>query len=91
MMDDTTQLLAERGKTHGRFEHNAHTSQALRNVFRNAIGPGWASLTDVQREALDMIACKICRILSGQGGFADHWDDIAGYAKLAAHGSQPQN
>jgi hypothetical protein len=38
-----------------------------------------------QREALDYIAGKLARILSGQPGYADHWDDIAGYAKLACH------
>ena len=88
MMDDTTQLLAERATTHGRFEYNAHTGQALRNAMRYSVGPGWGSLSDVQREALDMIAGKISRILSGQGAFVDHWDDIAGYAKLAANGGQ---
>jgi len=31
-----------------------------------------------------MIALKLSRILSGQADFKDHWDDIAGYAKLAS-------
>ena len=31
-----------------------------------------------------MIALKLSRILSGQSNFKDHWDDIAGYAKLAS-------
>ena len=88
-MMDVTLLLAERGATHGKFEHNGANGQALRDTMRGAVGPGWGSLTAVQREALDMIAGKISRILSGQGGFADHWDDIAGYAKLAANGGQP--
>jgi hypothetical protein len=38
----------------------------------------------VQREALDYIAGKLSRILSGQPGHADHFRDIAGYAELAA-------
>ncbi len=80
-------LLQERGTTHGKFEDNARVGQLLRDLFRNQ--DGWKTLTYVQREALDMLACKISRILSGQGGFADHWDDIAGYAKLASNGGQP--
>lgn len=81
MLDEKDPLLVERGKTHGRFEDTAAVGQALRNMYRGR--PGWGQLTDMQREALDMIAGKISRILSGQGGFRDHWDDIAGYAKIA--------
>jgi hypothetical protein len=73
-------LLAERGKTHGRFATNAQLSQHLKDLFRSA--PGWPAMSDVQREALDCIALKVSRILSGDSRFADHWDDIAGYARL---------
>jgi hypothetical protein len=31
-----------------------------------------------------MIALKLSRILSGQANFKDHWNDIAGYAKLGS-------
>jgi len=34
--------------------------------------------------ALHMIYVKIARILSGQASHRDHWDDIAGYAKLGS-------
>ena len=44
----------------------------------------WAKLEQTQRESLDMIAHKIGRILAGDPDFRDHWDDIAGYAKLVA-------
>lgn len=37
-----------------------------------------------QREALEMIAHKIARILNGDPNYADSWVDIAGYAKLIA-------
>lgn len=43
-------------------------------------------MNPVHREALDMMACKISRILSGQSGFEDHWADIEGYARLAREG-----
>jgi hypothetical protein len=45
-------------------------------------GTNWISLSDGQAEALEMIAGKIARILSGNPDFADHWDDVIGYAQL---------
>jgi hypothetical protein len=77
----TAALLTERGTTHGKFAHNAQIGQALRTVYRAS--PSWATMPDVHREALDMIACKLSRILSGQSSVADHWADLAGYATLA--------
>lgn len=73
-------LLQEREKTHGLFEQNAQISQQLKAIFE----AGSHNRPHVQNEALDMIALKLSRIMSGQGGFKDHWDDIAGYAKLGS-------
>jgi hypothetical protein len=42
-----------------------------------------SGLSDQQIEALEMIAHKIGRIIAGDPDFDDHWDDIAGYAKIA--------
>lgn len=75
-------LLEERQKTHGNFADNARISQALKHMLRNNSTAGL--LCDVHEESLDMICLKLSRILSGQADFADHWNDIAGYAKLAA-------
>ena len=79
-------LLIERGKTHGDYTVHAMITQAVKNAMqapdRNT--DYWAKLNDCQREALDMIAHKIGRILAGDPDFRDHWDDIAGYAKLVA-------
>ena len=44
----------------------------------------WKSLSEVQKEALEMIQHKIGRILAGNPDHKDHWDDIAGYAKLVS-------
>lgn len=76
-------LLVERGKTHGSFAMNADISQHLKNVFRT-LGNHYDMINNPQREALDMIALKLSRILSGRADHRDHWDDIAGYAKLGA-------
>ncbi len=78
---NTETLVEQRGTTHGRFADNAKTGQRLRALFRTS--PQWDAMPDEHREALDMIACKVSRILSGYSQFKDHWDDIAGYARLA--------
>lgn len=77
----TSALLTVRQTTHGDFEANAVISQKLKELTRlHSVG----YRDPVQREALDMIALKLSRILSGDGKFRDHWDDIAGYATLVS-------
>lgn len=83
MTQKTEQLLEERSKTHGSFEDNAQISQALKRLFR-VHSEDYRDLDVAQREALDMIALKLSRILSGHANFKDHWDDIAGYARLVS-------
>ena len=77
----TGALLQERQTTHGSFAQNAQYGQLLRDLYRTA--PTWHSMPVEHREALDMIACKLSRILSGQSLYADHWRDISGYSALA--------
>jgi hypothetical protein len=76
----TSQLLLDRGKTHGEFSECARLTQRLTRVMSN--GKNWSQLSDTQRTALEMIVHKIARILSGDPDFVDHWSDIAGYAAL---------
>lgn len=80
-MNQTTALLETRQTTHGSFHDNARNGQQLRAFFRRS--PHWDAMPEVHRESLDMIACKLSRILSGQSTFEDHWADISGYATLA--------
>lgn len=77
----TTDILDERQKTHGAFGDNARVSQALKRAFRTELG--WEVLTDTEREAMDMIALKFSRILSGKALELQHWEDVVGYARLA--------
>ena len=79
---DTAALLVERGKTHGDYTDHATITQALKFCAKD--GKNWHSNPPVVKEALEMIFHKIGRILSGDPDFRDHWDDIAGYAKLVA-------
>lgn len=81
-LTDIDNILTERRKTHGDFAEHARITQALKSVMTSS--PGYIALTPAQREALDMNAHKIGRILAGNPSFKDHWDDIAGYAKLVA-------
>ena len=76
-----TDLLTERHVTHGSFEDNARIAQQLRAFFRAQ--PGWESMPDVHREALDNMALKLSRIFSGQADCQQHWEDVEGYAALA--------
>ena len=80
---DITTILAERRNQHGDFSVHAVLTQRLKAVAWSDVG-GYSSLTDVQREAVDMIPHKIGRILAGNPNHRDHWDDIAGYAKLVS-------
>ena len=75
-------LIAERGKTHGNFDRAAGCAQRMKFLI-------WSygdHLSYAQKEALDMIATKMARILAGDASHADHWDDIAGYAMLGKGG-----
>jgi hypothetical protein len=79
MTDEVAAILAERQKTHGDYRVHAAITQQIKQVIANANNE---SLTDSQREALDMIAHKIGRILAGNPHFKDHWVDCCGYAML---------
>lgn len=82
MTDATTILLAERQKTHGSFEVHARVTQQLKVIMESE--ENWRRLTPRHKESLHMIVHKIGRIMAGNPKFNDHWDDIAGYARLAS-------
>jgi hypothetical protein len=84
----TTTLLQERGQTHGHFADNARYAQMLRALWRSS--PAWHTMPDEHREALDHMAGKFSRILSGQSRYGDHWKDVAGYATLALKVCDPE-
>lgn len=79
-MSDVEKTLSERGARYGDFTDHAVICQSIKRVMMNT--PGWGRLSDVQRQALDVIADKQARILSGDPDYADNWHDIQGYAKL---------
>jgi hypothetical protein len=78
----TDKLLDDREPTHGSYPARATTSQMLKATMQGT--PNWEKLSPAQREALEMNAVKLSRILHGDPNEKDHWDDIAGYAQQAA-------
>ena len=84
MTNDLQQILTERGDRYGKFTGHAEISQQLKGVIRSFEAKRGCDLDSDQREALEMIAHKIARILNGDPDYADSWQDIAGYAQLVA-------
>jgi hypothetical protein len=76
------EVLTERGKRYGLFKDHANVTQQLKGVMFG-FNPS-LRLENDQKEALEMIAHKIGRIINGDPDYADSWVDIAGYAKLVA-------
>lgn len=79
-MNSIDNTLAERGARYGSFAENASVAQELKAVMRET--PGWSKLSGDQAEALEVIASKISRMLTGDVNYRDNWHDIVGYAKL---------
>ena len=80
---NTDPLLIERGSKYGDYGDMANIGDSLRRTMSGTFG--WHNkLNAAQRDALLMMSVKISRVLNGDPNVKDHWDDIAGYAKLAA-------
>lgn len=69
-----------RGETHGDYSQMASVVQTIKAAMHAA--PNWNMLNAGQKEALDLTATKIGRIVCGDPNHKDHWADIAGYANL---------
>lgn len=88
-IDKIAEIINERGGLqgtgrYGSFIDCAIIAQALKNIYRKS--PNWnTKLNDAQREALDLNAMKISRILSGDPNYQDSWNDQEGYLRLAKH------
>ena len=81
-MSDIQQVLEERGARYGKFTGHAQITQNLKLIMYTT--ENFAKLDADQKEALEMIAHKIGRILNGDPNYDDSWKDIAGYAELVA-------
>lgn len=80
-MPKAKDLITERTKTHGTYASQAEVTQA---IIWLADSYGTEMNSNVLRDAFCMIATKLGRIITGDPMHKDHWEDIAGYATLAA-------
>jgi hypothetical protein len=81
---DVDAILDERAATYGSFISVALFAQEMKELIRSALDEQNAGLQADHQEALDMIASKIARIITGDSHHRDSWIDIAGYATLVA-------
>ena len=79
IVEDT---LTERGKNYGDFSDNAQIAQDIKFAIRKYVDAHPVAIEAYMEEALDLIATKIGRLLSGNPYHVDGWHDIAGYATL---------
>jgi hypothetical protein len=83
-----TEILNERESKYGQFTDLATAAQAFKSITRAA--PAYPRMTSVQREAMEMILLKVCRVIYGDPMHFDSWRDIAGYAALAVEEFSPR-
>lgn len=72
-------ILEERNITHGDYGVESKVAEAIKDVLLEA---GYKKLPWYVRNALDLIATKISRLVCGNFKHLDHYDDISGYAQL---------
>lgn len=89
MNDVVSEITRARGSVYGLFLHNGIVSQNIKLALRGIPDPDnegltWGKLPPDVREALDAMALKMSRIVTGDPEFLDNWDDIGGYAKIVA-------
>lgn len=77
-----TDTLQERGSRYGDFNTHAQITQDIKDVMHDT--PNWQQLSAAQKEALEMVAHKIGRILNGDPSYKDSWMDIEGYVHLVS-------
>ena len=74
------ETLKERGARYGEFVDHAYVTQSLKVAM--ACGEKWLDLDNDMKEALEMVAHKIGRIVNGDPNYIDSWTDIIGYTRL---------
>lgn len=79
-MSNIDSTLEERGTKYGSFMEHARIAQAIKAAMVDS--PNWEKLAPDMREALDMMAQKVGRILNGDFTYLDSWHDIIGYIRL---------
>lgn len=84
---DVDDMLEDREARYGDFVDHARISQGIKTAMQHS--RNWKDLRDCQKEALDMVAHKIARILNGDPEYHDNWFDILGYVRLVEKALPP--
>lgn len=79
-MTNINKTLKERELKYGSFKQNAHITQSLCDVLKDA--PNYDTLSKQHIECFHMIFHKISRLVCGDTNHTDSIHDIVGYAKL---------
>ena len=79
-MSEIHDILNERGGRYGEFKTHAEITQKIKEALFG--GASFAYLEYDQKEALEMIAHKLGRIVNGDPNYLDSWVDIVGYTQL---------
>ena len=77
---DIDKILNERQEQYGDFYNRSKISQDFKSLIHH--GESYRLLKADQKEALEMIATKIGRIVNGDPDYLDSWIDIQGYCQL---------
>jgi hypothetical protein len=77
-----SEVLAARGRRYGDFKTHAQITQDLKKVMQKT--KQWSGLSADKKEALEMLAHKIGRVLNGDPEYEDSWRDMEGYSRLVA-------
>jgi hypothetical protein len=78
--DPTQDILHERARTHGDYAAMAKTFDFWARTAINRAGID--KMNAGQKFAFMMVMVKLARIANGDPDYVDHWDDVAGYARL---------
>ena len=87
MVQNTKQILEERGTRYGQFINQAGIAQGLHAVLQygmQVVGKTKQDFHVDELEAVNMSVNKLARIYNGDNHYSDSWRDIAGYATLVA-------
>lgn len=87
--NETSRLLADRGRTPGSYICTANLAQELKFIMHHS--DNWSRMNAVQKESIELICTKLARIGNGNHKEPDHWKDIAGYATLVVIELENQN
>ena len=81
---DINTIMEERGSSYGDFGSQAMCAQTLKQILHGHAHRHGVDLSGEQKEAIDMMATKLSRIVNGDPNKVDSWRDVEGYAKIIA-------